>query len=132
MSVIEDSNPDTSTISSTPELLSPDSTSSTSLPLSGGDLSSVNGSSIKPPGSTSRDPETGIPSIHRTSATAVSKDTSNRTSVSDLVRGKRKRSNRWWRISDDKIKESKTSDVLGMQKEVYMLFYELEKEDGSP
>ncbi|EPE25227.1 Cysteine proteinase [Glarea lozoyensis ATCC 20868] len=147
MSVIEDSNPDTSTISSTPELLSPDSTSSTSLPLSGGDLSSVNGSSIKPPGSTSRDPETGslrslarsaksslskVPSIHRTSATAVSKDTSNRTSVSDLVRGKRKRSNRWWRISDDKIKESKTSDVLGMQKEVYMLFYELEKEDGSP
>jgi ubiquitin carboxyl-terminal hydrolase 16 len=31
---------------------------------------------------------------------------------------------RWWRISDDKIKESKTSDVLGMQREVYLLFYE--------
>ncbi|KAK4620202.1 Ubiquitin carboxyl-terminal hydrolase 16 [Fulvia fulva] len=38
---------------------------------------------------------------------------------------KRKGNERWWRISDDKIKESKTSDVLGMQREVYMLFYEL-------
>jgi ubiquitin carboxyl-terminal hydrolase 16 len=36
-------------------------------------------------------------------------------------------SNRWWRISDDKIKESKTSEVLGMQKEVYLLFYELDR-----
>jgi len=47
------------------------------------------------------------------------------------MRGKRKRnhSNRWWRISDEKIKESKTSEVLGMEKEVYMLFYELEKGD---
>ena len=31
---------------------------------------------------------------------------------------------RWWRISDDKIKEARTSDVLGMQKEVYLLFYQ--------
>lgn len=37
--------------------------------------------------------------------------------------------NRWWRISDEKVKESKTSDVLGMQKEVYLLFYELETGD---
>lgn len=35
--------------------------------------------------------------------------------------------NRWWRISDEKIKECKTSDVLGMQKEVYLLFYEQER-----
>jgi ubiquitin carboxyl-terminal hydrolase 16 len=34
-------------------------------------------------------------------------------------------SDRWWRISDDKVKESKTSDVLAMQKEVYLLFYEM-------
>ncbi|EME41887.1 hypothetical protein DOTSEDRAFT_74070 [Dothistroma septosporum NZE10] len=41
-------------------------------------------------------------------------------------RGSRRKGNeRWWRISDDKIKESKTSDVLGMQREVYMLFYEM-------
>lgn len=53
------------------------------------------------------------------------------SSVTDLPQQlKRKpkpRSNRWWRISDDKIKESKTSDVLGTQKEVYLLFYELDR-----
>lgn len=37
----------------------------------------------------------------------------------------KKANNRWWRISDDKIKESKTSEVLNMQKDVYLLFYEL-------
>ncbi|KAK6512345.1 hypothetical protein TWF481_001233 [Arthrobotrys musiformis] len=31
---------------------------------------------------------------------------------------------RWWRISDDSVKEVKTGDVLGLQKEVYLLFYE--------
>jgi ubiquitin carboxyl-terminal hydrolase 16 len=49
--------------------------------------------------------------------------------IKDMTR-KRKPQDRWWRISDDKVKESKTSDVLGMQKEVYLLFYEL-VEDGS-
>ncbi|MCJ1281687.1 hypothetical protein MMC26_001009 [Xylographa opegraphella] len=51
------------------------------------------------------------------------------TSTPDHIRLRRKKkiSDRWWRISDDKIKECKTSDVLGMQKEVYMLFYEIEK-----
>jgi ubiquitin carboxyl-terminal hydrolase 16 len=41
----------------------------------------------------------------------------------------RKKDNRWWRISDDRVKESKTSEVLGMQKEVYLLFYELIRGD---
>jgi len=40
---------------------------------------------------------------------------------------RKKTSDRWWRISDEKIKESKTSEVLGMQREVYLLFYELDK-----
>ena len=31
---------------------------------------------------------------------------------------------RWWRISDEKAWEVRTSDVLAMQKEVYLLFYE--------
>ncbi|KAF2453298.1 hypothetical protein BDY21DRAFT_293144 [Lineolata rhizophorae] len=39
----------------------------------------------------------------------------------------RKAGNRWWRISDEKVQQSKTSEVLGMQKEVYLLFYELDK-----
>ncbi|KAI8946644.1 hypothetical protein F4801DRAFT_51525 [Xylaria longipes] len=42
---------------------------------------------------------------------------------------RRKPNDRWWRISDDKVKEAKTSEVLGMQREIYMLFYELERED---
>jgi len=45
--------------------------------------------------------------------------------AAETITRKRKPQDRWWRISDDKVKESKTSDVLGMQKEVYLLFYEL-------
>ncbi len=41
---------------------------------------------------------------------------------------RRKHNDRWWRISDEKIKEAKTNEVLGMQREVYLLFYELERE----
>ena len=40
---------------------------------------------------------------------------------------KQRKQTRWWRISDDKIKEASTRDVLGMQREVYLLFYELER-----
>jgi len=50
----------------------------------------------------------------------------------DEARQKRRRkreNSRWWRISDDKIKESKTADVLGMQREVYLLFYEIARPD---
>ncbi|KAL4810304.1 hypothetical protein BDV18DRAFT_150571 [Aspergillus unguis] len=49
------------------------------------------------------------------------------SSVASRLRRKKKTADRWWRISDEKIKECKTSDVLGMQKEVYLLFYEMEK-----
>ncbi|KAJ5834982.1 Peptidase C19 ubiquitin carboxyl-terminal hydrolase 2 [Penicillium robsamsonii] len=54
------------------------------------------------------------------------------TGVSSRLRRRRKPNDRWWRISDEKIKECKTSDVLAMQREVYLLFYELEKPDASP
>ncbi|KAI4231111.1 MAG: hypothetical protein L6R40_007850 [Gallowayella cf. fulva] len=49
----------------------------------------------------------------------------------DLTRFRRKKksSDRWWRISDDKIKECSTVDVLAMQKDVYMLFYEMERKE---
>lgn len=40
---------------------------------------------------------------------------------------RRKADERWWRISDEKVRECKTAEVLGMQKEVYLLFYELER-----
>lgn len=53
-------------------------------------------------------------------------------SLMDVSRFRRKKrpGDRWWRISDDKVKECKTSDVLCMQKEVYMLFYEMEKSES--
>ena len=46
-------------------------------------------------------------------------------SLGRFRRKETKTSNRWWRISDEKVRESKTSDVLSMQKEVYLLFYEM-------
>ncbi|KAL9602349.1 MAG: hypothetical protein Q9219_001915 [cf. Caloplaca sp. 3 TL-2023] len=51
----------------------------------------------------------------------------------DLSRFKRKKktSDRWWRISDDKIKECGTLDVLDMQRDVYMLFYEMDRNELS-
>ena len=46
------------------------------------------------------------------------------------LKRRRKTTDRWWRISDDKIKECTTSEVLAMQKDVYMLFYEMEKPEN--
>lgn len=60
--------------------------------------------------------------LHAVGEKAASKAESIAKSVK---RRPKRRDNRWWRISDEKVKESKTSDVLGMQKEVYLLFYEL-------
>ena len=51
--------------------------------------------------------------------------------VSRFKRNKKRPVDRWWRISDDKIKECKTTDVLAMQKEVYLLFYEIEKDSDA-
>lgn len=66
---------------------------------------------------------------HRTSSVRLSlskQGSSSGLNAQRLLR-RRKTIERWWRISDDKVKECKTSDVLGMQKEVYLLFYEMEK-----
>ncbi|KAF3764830.1 hypothetical protein M406DRAFT_81044 [Cryphonectria parasitica EP155] len=41
---------------------------------------------------------------------------------------RRKVHDKWWRISDDKIKEASTRELLGMQREVYLLFYEIERD----
>jgi ubiquitin carboxyl-terminal hydrolase 16 len=174
---VEDTNIETSTLSSTPELLSPMSAaSSSSLPFtnsrpsgefsqngkirsvsSSGSASTASATTTKTPGPTSapRDPEaSSLRSVTRSAKSVLSKvptslqrssPTSSPTSSSEMKAsaakhtsrtsaGKRKRnpSDRWWRISDEKIKECKTGDVLSMQKEVYMLFYELEpKEEES-
>ncbi|KAF1812939.1 cysteine proteinase, partial [Eremomyces bilateralis CBS 781.70] len=79
---------------------------------------------------------TGRPSTSRSilsrSATATpesakrpQRSASQRLSSAHAKRKAKKRDAKWWRISDEKVKECKTSDVLGMQKEVYLLFYEL-------
>ena len=57
----------------------------------------------------------------------ASEKASSMAEANPLRRKSKKANNRWWRISDDKVKESKTSEVLNMQKDVYLLFYELDK-----
>ncbi|KAI9171294.1 Ubiquitin carboxyl-terminal hydrolase [Paramyrothecium foliicola] len=52
-----------------------------------------------------------------------------RSSARDLKPRRRKTTtDRWWRVSDEKVRDAKTSDVLGMQREVYLLFYEHDKD----
>ncbi|KAF2723039.1 cysteine proteinase [Polychaeton citri CBS 116435] len=89
-------------------------------------------------------PTPGLPTLPQTSsrneAEAFGKHTTKRSSSVTTAmhrlstsgvasKGKRwahrKGDDRWWRISDDSIKEAKTSDVLKMQREVYLLFYEI-------
>lgn len=83
-----------------------------------------------------RNSRTGSPAGKRatnesSASTAVAPTATQQSSATKSVIGKRrKQAERWWRISDEKIKEAKTSDVLGMQREVYLLFYELEREGG--
>lgn len=45
-------------------------------------------------------------------------------------RKRNKTHDKWWRISDEKIKEASTRELLGMQREVYLLFYEMDREGG--
>ncbi|KAI5360966.1 putative ubiquitin specific protease, papain-like cysteine peptidase superfamily [Septoria linicola] len=80
-------------------------------------------------------PSTAAPAQAATAVDALKSEEGSaprRTSSLRNIRGavsrkskKNSGSDRWWRISDEKVKESKTSDVLSMQKEVYMLFYEM-------
>lgn len=171
--IVNDTNVDSGIIPSTPELLSPPSASSASLPLTNGrppgtSIPSMNG---RPPSATAKkaissnptsqdtEAETGsIRSVARSARDSISskisksqlrsrsdtpssphqprpstnntmaRESISKVSLSDIARARKKKipNNRWWRISDEKIKESKTSDVLSMQKEVYLLFYELE------
>ena len=109
-----------STVSSSPSHSSA-ALSSPSTPPSSGSVTSKQ--HIGPP---SAEPHPKPPRKPSKSPVQV---TDKAASVAESVRFRRskKSTDRWWRISDDKIKECKTGDVLGMQKEVYMLFYEMEK-----
>jgi ubiquitin carboxyl-terminal hydrolase 16 len=86
-------------------------------------ISSNSGTDPLPPSQQSTTKPVPETSTHQPTARTSSKAKS--IDLSRLKRKQRNQHNRWWRISDDKIKESKTSDVLGMQREVYLLFYEV-------
>lgn len=134
---------------STPDLLSPSSVTSISTPS----LDSMPPLPRSVPvelqnnqmtNGREKDAETGsLRSVAASTKSALSKITSSklrsdgtasprtlRPSTPIQKRPKRTKpaADRWWRVSDEKVKEAKTSEVLGMQKEVYLLFYELEKE----
>ncbi|EER37132.1 ubiquitin carboxyl-terminal hydrolase [Histoplasma capsulatum H143] len=64
---------------------------------------------------------------HQSSTKATTKTVVPGAGLQSRIRRKKRANDRWWRISDDKVKECKTSDVLGMQREVYLLFYEMER-----
>lgn len=54
---------------------------------------------------------------------------SDRAAQRETLRRRKKESearDKWWRMSDDKVKECRTSAVLGMQRDAYLLFYELQ------
>ncbi|OJD15782.1 hypothetical protein AJ78_04000 [Emergomyces pasteurianus Ep9510] len=66
-------------------------------------------------------------SLRRQSSTKATKIAVPGSGLQSRIRRKKRANDRWWRISDEKVKECKTSDVLGMQREVYLLFYEMER-----
>jgi len=70
------------------------------------------------------------PSTRPKSLRSFKEKASSMADATSLRKKSKRPTNRWWRISDDKVKESKTSEVLGMQREVYLLFYELVDRGG--
>ncbi|KIW10566.1 hypothetical protein PV08_11530 [Exophiala spinifera] len=65
--------------------------------------------------------------LQRTETQASKPQIRTQEAATSKFRRRKKSNDRWWRISDDKVKEARTSDVLSMQREVYLLFYELER-----
>jgi ubiquitin carboxyl-terminal hydrolase 16 len=94
--------------------------------------SSPNGKSGFESGDTSPDHNSSTTTLENPVAQTSVKPESVRGSVTtEKEKRKRKvRDDRWWRISDDKIQQASTKDVLDMKQEVYLLFYELEREQG--
>ncbi|KAI4166139.1 MAG: hypothetical protein LQ342_000025 [Letrouitia transgressa] len=114
--------PSLSTATPSPETSSTSLSPPSSRPSSGSDRSLKQKPKTNPP-KPADTPTTILPP----SRTGTQKQ-SPAMSVSARFRRKRASSDRWWRISDDKVRECRTSEVLGMQRDVYMLFYEMEGE----
>ncbi|KAL7950672.1 hypothetical protein V8C42DRAFT_340285 [Trichoderma barbatum] len=131
---------------STPDLLSPSSATTSSTPSleSAGAPRSVP-MDLPSPLATGKDRDgetSSLRSVAASTKSALSKLAPPRSSLNRssspgaLAVGKphprpkkRRPADKWWRVSDEKVREAKTSEVLGMQKEVYLLFYELETEE---
>ncbi|KAL8792498.1 MAG: hypothetical protein Q9195_004868 [Heterodermia aff. obscurata] len=110
---------------SLPSSTRPSSSSNSGIPLS---PPAPESSAIDPLGK-KRNLQTEPPNLESSKDKIRIDETKKRSSM-DITRLRRKKkvSERWWRISDDKIKECSTSDVLAMQKDVYMLFYEMDRD----
>lgn len=113
-----------SSVSLSPSSTRPSSGSISGTPLSKPSVSSETATSVPP--LPPKDPAQASNPRRSKSIPASSIDLAQR------FRPSRKKitHDRWWRISDDKVKECKTADVLGMQKDAYMLFYEMERDAG--
>jgi ubiquitin carboxyl-terminal hydrolase 16 len=124
--------PSTPSIPSTPLMSSTSLSPSVSRPSSGSTLDHPNGlAPTSAPRSSPQDqsrPSTRL-STPQTPVSPAKNRSKSQLSIDQVAkfRRKKKSNDRWWRISDDKIKECKTADVLAMQREVYLLFYELER-----
>ncbi|KAJ9629056.1 hypothetical protein H2204_008996 [Knufia peltigerae] len=77
--------------------------------------------------STNNDAQTETSPLQKTETQTSRPQIRTQEASASKFRRRKKSNDRWWRISDDKIKEARTSDVLSMQREVYLLFYELER-----
>lgn len=103
-----------------PSFLSPGTTVSVS-PSNTSSISSISARST-PSSSLSANPHR--PNSSPSLAPDSTADNTSQKKVSVKKVRKKHVNNKWWRISDEKIKETRTPDILGMQKEVYLLFYE--------
>jgi ubiquitin carboxyl-terminal hydrolase 16 len=124
--------PSTPSIPSTPSVSSTSLSQSISRPSSRSTQDQYNG--VAPTSAPRSSPQEQSRPSTRLSTTQPPVSPAKNRSKSQLnldpvakFRRKKRSNDRWWRISDDKIKECKTADVLAMQREVYLLFYELER-----
>ncbi|KAF4988138.1 hypothetical protein FGRMN_9943 [Fusarium graminum] len=133
---------------STPDLVSGSSGNSStpsleSLPIPPRSVpADLRGAVSSPTMGKQKDPETSsLRSVAASTKSALSRFTSPKQTnssssppgpiASNMSKRSKKRkssTDKWWRVNDEKVKEAKTGEVLGMQREVYLLFYELDKD----
>lgn len=127
------SSPNPRSSTATPDLpdLRPSSAISSTHSTSSSSLSSTRPSTASNGPTSHASVTSGPRPVSQATLKTTSSKVANSLNEASRFRRKRKPNDRWWRISDEKIKECRTNDVLNMQKEVYLLFYELDKDfDG--